>query len=132
MTSSASSWQGSRDGRRDDVDAARAPAGRRAREEHPPILPIGDDATDEHEEQDGKLREEGVEAEIEVRLRQVEHEPRLRVVLHPRADRGAERREPEQTVVAVRERARDALQPASSFFRFGRNRGSRRRLSRHV
>ena len=91
----------------------------RAGEQAPAIVAIGDDAADQHEEQDRQLREEVVEPEIEIRLRQIEDEPALRVVLHPRADRGAERGEPDEPEVAMRERAGHALRPRSRRLGFG-------------
>ena len=67
----------------------------------PAIVPIGDDAADQHEQQDRQLAQEAVEPQIEVRVGEIEDEPALRVALHPRADGGGERGEPQNAVVAM-------------------------------
>ena len=51
-----------------------------------------------------------VEPEEERRFREVEHQPALRHLLHPRADRGGERAEPEDAKIPVGERREGALQ----------------------
>ena len=76
----------------------------------PPIAAIGDDAADQREEQDRHFAGEAVEAEIE-RGRRPGHrddQPRLRHLLHPRADARRERAEPQQPEIAVGEGDRDA------------------------
>src|SRR4029079_4443478 len=84
----------------------------------------GDDAADQHEEDDRQLAEEVVDAEVEVRLRQVEDQPALRLCLNPGADGGAERGEPEDPEIAMGEGARDPIGPRAGLFdRFRRARG---------
>ena len=71
-----------------------------------PVAAIGDDAADEREEEDGQFAEEGVEAE-EKRRRRAGHrqdQPVLRDLLHPRADGGRERPEPEHAEISIGER----------------------------
>jgi hypothetical protein len=75
-------------------------------EQHrPPVAPVGDHAAEEREEQDRQFAEERVEPEVERRIRQREDEPALRDFLHPRADAGRERADPQHAEVAVGEGA---------------------------
>ena len=93
----------------------------RSEQQLPAIVPIGDDAADEREEQDRQLAEEVVEPEVEASdLRELEDEPALRDLLHPGADRRGERPEPEHREIAVGERGERALQES-------RAKGGRRR-----
>ena len=87
-----------------------------------PVVPIGNDPANEHEEQDRQLAQEVVDAQEEFRLRQVVDQQALRVLLHPRADRRAKRRKPEQPEIAMGQRAGDPCDPASR--RFGAAAGS--------
>ena len=80
----------------------------RDQQHRPAIAAVGDHAADEREEQDRQLAEERVEAEVERRVRQREHEPALGDLLHPRADAGREGADPQHAEVAVGERARHA------------------------
>ena len=75
----------------------------RSEQQLPAIVPIGDDAADEREEQDRQLAEEVVEPQVERGLRQLEDEPALRHLLHPRADGGGEGAEPEHPEIAIGE-----------------------------
>ena len=67
----------------------------RPEQQLPAIVAVGDDAADEREEQDRQLAEEVVEPEVERRFRQLEDQPALRDLLHPRADGRREGAEPE-------------------------------------
>ena len=82
----------------------------RAEQQPAAIVAIGDDAADEREQQDRQLPEEIVEPEEERRLGEVEDEPALRDLLHPRADRRGEGAEPEDAEIAVSEGGERALQ----------------------
>ena len=102
----------------------------RAGEQPPPIVPIGDDAANQHEEQDGQLAEEVVHPQVELRLGQVVDEQALGVLLHPGADGRAERGKPQQPVIAMGQGAGDAAPPRAWRFRFkltGDGRGHRPR-----
>ncbi len=74
------------------------------------VAAIGDDAADEREEQDRDLADERIEAEEKGRggAGERDDEPGLRDLLHPGADAGDERAEPEQAKVAIGQRRRDA------------------------
>jgi hypothetical protein len=71
---------------------------------------IGDDAANERQQENRKLSEEIVEAELERGLGQLEDEPALRHLLHPRADRRGKRAKPEDAKVAVGECRESAAQ----------------------
>ena len=60
----------------------------------------------------GSSPEERVEGEVRRRVRQLEDQPALGDLLHPRADAGRARAHPEHAEVAVAERGRDASQRA--------------------
>ena len=68
------------------------------------------DAADEREQQDRQLPEEIVEPKEERGLGEVEDEPALRDLLHPRADGRRERAEPEHAEIPVGEGGERALQ----------------------
>jgi len=74
------------------------------------VVPIGNHAAGEREQQDRQLTEKIVEPEEERRLGEVEHQPALRDLLHPRPDRRRERAEPEDPEVAVREGGERSLE----------------------
>jgi hypothetical protein len=78
------------------------------------FVAIGDDAAEDREEQDGQLAEEVVETEVKGRLGQLEHQPALGDLLHPRADRGRERPEPENRKIAIGEGGKSPLQERRS------------------
>ena len=59
----------------------------RAEQQTTAIVAIGDDAADQREQQDRQLAEEIIEPEEERRLGEIENQPALRDLLHPRADR---------------------------------------------
>ena len=59
------------------------------------------------------VRQRAVEAQVKTRLGQVEDEQTLRVLLHPRADRGAERGKPQQTEIPVSEGNGHPMPPGS-------------------
>ena len=86
----------------------------RAEQQPPAIVAIGDDAADEREEQDRQLAEEVVEPEVERGLREVEDEPALRDLLHPRADGRGEGAEPEHPEIAIGECGERAVQERRS------------------
>ena len=71
----------------------------------PAIVAVGDDAADQREQQDRQLAHERVEAEEERRRGAGERDdqPRLRHLLHPRADARGQGAEPQQTEVPVGE-----------------------------
>ena len=75
-----------------------------------PIAPVGDDAADQREQQDRHFAGEAVEAEIKRRrcAGQRDDQPRLRHLLHPRADARRERAQPKQPEITVGEGDRDA------------------------
>ncbi len=77
------------------------------RDQHhvPAIAAIGDDAADQREQQDRHFAGEAVEAEVERRRRTAhrDDQPRLRDLLHPRADARSQRAEPQQPEIAVGE-----------------------------
>jgi len=92
----------------------------RAGEQPAAVVAIGDDPSNHHEQQDRKLAEEVVDAEIELRSGQVIDEESLGVFLHPGADRRAQRREPEQSEIPVGKGADYAGGPRAWLFDFGR------------
>ena len=67
----------------------------------PAVVAVGDDAADQGEQEDGELPEEVVETQVERRVRQLEHEPRLRDLLHPVANGRGKGPEPEDAKVPV-------------------------------
>ena len=85
----------------------------------PAIVTIGHDAADQHEQQNGQLAEEAVESQVEIRLREIEHEPALGVALHPRADGRSQGGQPEEAVVAVGEGPGQAVRQGAGFLGLG-------------
>ena len=82
----------------------------RAEQQLPAIVAIGDDAAEHREEQDRQLAEEVVEPQVERGLRQLEDQPALRHLLHPRADGRGEGAEPEHREIAISEGGEGAVQ----------------------
>src|SRR5439155_11612860 len=81
--------------------------------------PVGEGAGEERQDEHRRELQRADETQAERRVRQLEHEPRLRHRLHPRADQRDELTEPEQAEVAMTERAQGGGQP-----RVGRHAGS--------
>ena len=102
----------------------------RTEQQTPPVVPVGNDATENGEQKDRELTEEVVQAEEERGLRQVENEPALRHFLHPRADRGGERAKPENPEVPVAERCKRPLYRQALILR-GSTPSSQLQLPRH-
>ena len=75
-----------------------------------PVVAVGDDSADQREQQDRQLAEKVVEAKEERGFGEVENEPALRHLLHPRPDRRGEGAEPQNTKIAVCEGGQRALQ----------------------
>ena len=88
----------------------RLEAQRRLGREDQPALgqPVGERARDDREEEHGRELEGADEPELEGRVGQLEHEPRLRDRLHPRPDQRDELPRPEDAEVTVVEGAEPA------------------------
>ena len=82
----------------------------RADQQPAAIVAIRDHAADQREEQNRQLAQEVVEPEVERGFREVEDQPALRDLLHPRADRRGERAEPQHPEIAIGESGQGALQ----------------------
>ena len=67
--------------------------------------PIAQRAADRRQEEDRRELQRADDAELEGRLRDLEHQPRLRHALHPRADLRDQLAGPEEPEVAVPESA---------------------------
>ena len=84
----------------------------RADEQPATVVPIGDHAADQRQQQDRQLADEGVQAEPERRSADRQDQPVLRDLLHPRPRRGQHVAAPEQPEVAGGERRGEAGEAA--------------------
>jgi hypothetical protein len=76
------------------------------------IVAVGDHAADQRQQQDRQFADEAVEAEVEGRTADGQHQPVLRDLLHPGAGRRQDVGGPQQPEVLRRERRSEARQPA--------------------
>src|SRR5579864_2530277 len=91
-------------------DAGRSDLGVLRDEQHlAAVAAVGDDAADQRKQNDRRLSEEGVEAQIERVLRESVNQPGLGHRLHPTADARSAGAQPEQAEIAIGEGLEDAI-----------------------
>ena len=95
-------------------------------------MPVGDHPADEREQQDRQLAEKVVQPKEKRGFGQVENEPALRHLLHPRADRRGEGAEPQNAKIPVSKRCQRALQERVAEGDRGAAAGLRRGFGLHL
>jgi hypothetical protein len=79
-------------------------------EQHlPPVQAVSEDATDKRKENDGKLPEEEIQAQVKGIFSEIVDNPALRELLHECADRRNARTQPHDSEITVSKGSEDAI-----------------------